>query len=114
MVERHIRQPRFPVVKQLESFDIKWIPGLNKMLMLELVRGDYIERRENAILLKPSGVGKTHIAPALGLAAYQKGLSIRFTTASRTIARVSLPIIDDLCYAPLSQTGSELLFDIFS
>ena len=69
LVERRIRQARFPVVKQLESFDFKAIPSLNKMLVLDLARGDYIERRENAILLGPSGVGKTHIALALGLAA---------------------------------------------
>ena len=66
LVERRIRQARFPVVKQLESFDFKAIPSLNKMLVLDLARGDYIERRENAILLGPSGVGKTHIALALG------------------------------------------------
>ena len=57
LVERRIRQARFPVVKQLESFDFKAIPSLNKMLVLDLARGDYIERRENAILLGPSGVG---------------------------------------------------------
>ena len=46
LVERRIRQARFPVVKQLESFDFKAIPSLNKMLVLDLARGDYIERRE--------------------------------------------------------------------
>ena len=54
LVERRIRQARFPVVKQLESFDFKAIPSLNKMLVLDLARGDYIDRRENAILLGPS------------------------------------------------------------
>ena len=53
LVERRIRQARFPVVKQLESFDFKAIPSLNKMLVLDLARGDYIDRRENAILLGP-------------------------------------------------------------
>ena len=140
LVERRIRQARFPVVKQLESFDFKAIPSLNKMLVLDLTRGDYIDRRENAILLGPSGVGKTHIALALGLAACQKGLAVRFTTASLKLtpeiqlvhemieardekrllrlqdqlARVSLLIVDELGYVPLSQSGSELLFDIFS
>ena len=85
LVERRIRQARFPVVKQLESFDFKAIPSLNKMLVLDLARGDYIDRRENAILLGPSGVGKTHVALALGLAACQKGLSVRFTTASHLV-----------------------------
>ena len=54
LVERRIRQARFPVVKQLESFDFKAIPALNKMLVLDLARGDYIDRRENAILLGPT------------------------------------------------------------
>ena len=133
LVERRIRQARFPVVKQLESFDFKAIPGLNKMLVLDLARGDYIDRRENVILLGPSGVRKTHVALALGLAACQKGLSVRFATASHLVhemieardekrllrlqaqlARASLLIVDELGYVPLSQSGSELLFDVFS
>ena len=116
-----------------ESFDFKAVPGLNKMLVLDLARSEYVSRRENVILLGPSGVGKTHIALALGLAACQKGLSVRFTTASQLVhelmeardekrlprlqaqlAKVSLLIVDELGYVPLSQTGSELPFEVFS
>ena len=83
LVERLIKQAGFPVVKQLESFDFKAIPALNKMLVLDLARGEYIARRENVILLGPSGVGKTHVA--LALAACQKGLGVRFATASHLV-----------------------------
>ena len=81
LVERRIKQAGFPVVKQLESFDFKAIPALNKMLVLDLARGDYITRRENVVLLGPSGVGKTHVA----LAACQKGLAVRYATASHLV-----------------------------
>lgn len=133
LVERRIKQAGFPTVKQLESFDFKAIPGLNKMLVLELARSEYVSRRENVILLGPSGVGKTHIALALGLAACQKGVSVRFVTASQMVhelieardekrllrlqaqlARLGLLIVDELGYVPLSQSGSELLFEVFS
>ena len=81
-VERRIRQARFPAVKSLDSFDFKAIASLNKMLVLELARCEYVERRENIIALGNSGTGKTHIALGLGLAACQKGLSVGFLTAS--------------------------------
>ena len=51
MVERRIRQARFPAVKSLDSFDFKAIASLNKMLVLELARCEYVERRENIIAL---------------------------------------------------------------
>jgi len=133
MVERRIKMARFTTVKSLDSFDFKAIPGLNKALVLELARGDYIERRENVIALGPSGTGKTHIALGLGLAACQKGLAVGFTTAAalvheliearddkqllrlqKRLARLKLLIIDELGFVPLSKTGAELLFEIFS
>ena len=85
MVERRIRQARFPAVKSLDSFDFKVIPSLNKMLVVELARCEYVERRENIIALGNSGTGKTHIALGLGLAACQKGLSVGFTTAAALV-----------------------------
>ena len=85
MVERRIRQARFPAVKSLDSFDFKAIASLNKMLVLELARCEYVERRENIIALGNSGTGKTHIALGLGLAACQKGLSVGFLTAAALV-----------------------------
>src|SRR5215216_1495042 len=85
MVERRIRAAHFPAVKSLDSFDFPAIPSLNKALVLELARGEYIERRENVIALGNSGTGKTHVALGLGLAACQRGVSVGFTTAAALV-----------------------------
>ena len=133
LVERRIKVARFPAVKSLDSFQFTAIPSLNKSLVLELARCAYVEGRENIIALGNSGTGKTHIAIALGLAACQKGLSVGFVTAStlvhdllearderrvqklkRSLAAYKLLIIDELGYVPLSSTGAELLFEVFS
>ncbi|MFL5330815.1 MAG: IS21-like element helper ATPase IstB [Gemmataceae bacterium] len=133
MIERRIKEAKFPAVKSLDSFDFLAMPSLNKALVLELARCEYLARRENVIALGNSGTGKSHIALGLGLAACQKGLSVGFTTAAalvhelleardekrllrlqRQIASYKLLIIDELGYVPLSQTGAELLFEVFS
>ena len=85
MIERRIKEARFPTVKSLDSFDFTAIPSLNKTLVLELARCEYITRRENAIAVGNSGTGKTHIALGLGLAACQKGLSVGFITAAALV-----------------------------
>jgi len=81
-VERRVRQARFPAIKCLDSFDFRAIPSLNKKLVGELARCEYIERRENVIALGNSGTGKTHIATGLGVEACQKGMPTLFSTAS--------------------------------
>ena len=133
MVERRIKSAKFPTVKSLDSFDFKAIPSLNKMMVLDLARCEWIERKENVIALGPSGTGKTHVALGLGLAACQKGLPTAFMTAAalvhemmeardekrllqlqRKLAKVKLLIIDELGFVPLSKTGAELLFELIS
>src|ERR1700687_4427203 len=133
MVERRIKEARFPTVKSLDSFDFTAIPSLNKTLVLELARCEDVARRENGIAVGTSGTGKSHIALGLGLAACQKGLSVGFTTAAAMVhelieARDEKPvlrihsqlegykllIIDELGYVPLSTPGAELLFEVFS
>lgn len=133
LVERRIRQARFPTTKSLDSFVFTAIPSLNKMLVLELARCEYILRRENIIALGNSGTGKSHVALGLGLAACQRGFSVMFTTAAglvhqlmeardekrllrlqRELQAARLLIIDELGYVPLSPTGAELLFEVFS
>ena len=131
--ERRIRSARFPVLKSLDTFEYPVIPSLNKNLVLELARCEYIDRKENLLALGNSGTGKTHIALALGLAACQKGYRVRFTTAAslvhelieakdekrlmryqKQMATHELLIVDELGFVPLSKTGAELLFEVFS
>ena len=88
-VERRIKEARFAAVKSLDSFDFTAIPSLNKALVLELARSEYVARRENVIALGNSGTGKTHIALGLGLAACQKGLAVGFTTAAALVSRTA-------------------------
>lgn len=131
--ERRIRMAKFPVIKSLDTFDFTAIPELNKSLVLELMRCEWIDKRENVIALGPSGVGKTHTALALGLAACQKGLSVVFKTAAalvhelmeardekrlrllqKQLANTKLLVIDELGYVPFTAVGAELLFEVFS
>src|SRR5438477_9412986 len=83
--ERRIRQAKFDVVKSLDTFDCLAIPSLNKALVLDLARCEFIERKENVLALGNSGTGKTHIGLALGLAACQQGFRVRFTTAASLV-----------------------------
>ena len=133
MVARRIKAARFPALKSLDTFDFPAIPSVNRQLVTQLARCEYIERHENVIAIGNSGTGKTHIALGLGLAACQKGLTVGFTTAAslahelmeardemrllnlqKRLARLKLLIIDELGFVPLSRTGSELLFEVFS
>ena len=133
LIERRIKAAKFPTIKSLGSFQFKAIPSLNKTQVLELTRCEWIERRENVIALCPSGTGKTHLAQGLGLAACQRGLSVRFVTAAALVhelmearderrllrlqkqfANHKLLIIDELGFVPLSKIGAELLFELVS
>src|SRR5262245_20489991 len=84
-VERRIRLARFPQTKSFDTFDFAAQPSLNKALVLELIRCEWIDKRENCIALGPSGTGKTHVALGLGLAACQKGYSVAFATAAALV-----------------------------
>ena len=70
--ERRIKAAKFPVTKSLDSFDFLALPSLNKNLVVELARCEYIDRQENVLALGNSGTGKTHVALALGGAALRQ------------------------------------------
>ena len=105
----------------------------NLLRVLELARCEFLVRRENVLLLGNSGTGKTHLALALGLSACQHGHRVRFTTAAamvhelleardeerllryqKQMASYELLIVDELGFVPLSKSGAELLFEVFS
>jgi DNA replication protein DnaC len=131
--ERKIREAKFPVNKNLEDFDFKVIPGLNKRLVMELARCEFIRKRENVLAMGNSGTGKTHIAISLGLAACREGFKVQFFTAAalvtalieardekalarfrKRMSRKDLVIVDEFGYVPFSKTGAELLFEFFA
>jgi DNA replication protein DnaC len=131
--QRRLKAARFPTVKTLEGFDFAAAPKLNKPLMLELLRCEYLDRRENLLLVGGPGTGKTHLATVLGVEACGRGKRVRFCRVTELVtllleareerqlgrlksqlAKLDLLILDELGYVPASKAGAELLFDVIS
>ena len=131
--ERRIKAAKFPVLKTLDNFDFAQQPSINKTLIVELVRGEYLDKRENILLLGNPGTGKTHLATALGHAACMQGKRVRFITVTelvtlltearedrqlqRFLARLEklhLLVLDEFGYVPFTKAGAELLFEVMS
>jgi DNA replication protein DnaC len=131
--DRRLKAAKFPNYKTLEDFAFEAQPTINRVLVSELMRGEYIEKRESVILIGHPGTGKTHIATALGIAACGLGKKVRFHHVTELItqlmeareerqlmrmktqlAKLDLLILDELGYVPASKLGSELLFDVIS
>lgn len=131
--ERRLKAAKFPATKTLEEFDFRQQPSINKPLVLELAKGQYLDAAENVLLIGASGVGKTHLAIALGLAACAQGCKVRFFRVTELItllmeareekllmrlrkqlAQLDLLILDELGYVPTGKVGAELLFDVLS
>ena len=129
--ERRIKKAAFPVIKTIESFDFKVQPSINQPLVRELLRGEYITKKENVLLVGNAGTGKTHLATALGFAACSQGKRVRFYTTTglmtqlleareeravqrlhKQLDRLDLILLDELGYVPFSKAGAELLFDV--
>ena len=77
-----VRIAGFPAIKLLDDFDFRFAKGAPKKAIQELASLAFVERKENIILLGPSGVGKTHLAIALGYLATQGGMKVKFITAA--------------------------------
>jgi DNA replication protein DnaC len=131
--QRRLKAAKFPTVKTLESFDFTSAPKVNKSLILELMKCEYIDRRENVLLIGGSGSGKTHLATSLGMEACARGKRVRFFRVTELatllleareerqlsrmklqLAKQDLLILDELGYVPASKVGAELLFDVIS
>ena len=84
-----IQIAHFPAVKTLEDFDFKFQPSIDHKLLRELATGRFIANAENVLRFGPPGVGKTHLAIALGRAAVEAGHSVLFVTATSLLAQLS-------------------------
>ena len=131
--ERRLKAAKFPGPKTLDTFDFKARPSVNKLLVLELMRCEYIDKRENILLVGNSGTGKTHLATALAMEACGRGKRVRFFRVTELVtqlmeareerqlarlrsglSKLDLLVLDELGYVPASKIGAELLFDVIS
>lgn len=129
--QKQMQAAKFPYVRTLDGFDFAFQTSVSRQTLLDLARLEWIERRENLILLGPPGVGKTHLAVAVGVEAIHAGFKVIFTTvhdlvdrfykamADDTVAqtmnrilRHDLIILDELGFVDLGKAGSDYLFQL--
>jgi DNA replication protein DnaC len=132
-IQRRIRMARFPVVKTLDLFDWSWPKKINKPQIQNLFRLKFIENQTNVVFIGGVGLGKTHLASALGYQACLKGHTVLFTSAIDSINNLissqktgklkqelkkylnpDLLIMDELGYLPIDNKGADLLFQVIS
>jgi DNA replication protein DnaC len=130
---RRLKQAGFPVDKDLSEFDFTAVPGLSRRKVLDLFTCRFIKEKASVVLLGAPGVGKSHLATALGREACRKGHRVKFFTASHlvntyleareqrqvmrlesNIRKKDVIIVDELGYLPMDTRGAEHLFGFFS
>jgi DNA replication protein DnaC len=133
VIERRVRAARFPVIKTLEQFRWDWPKKINRLQVQHLARLEFVAQKANAVFLGNVGLGKTHLAIALGYAACQEGYGVRFADAISVIndlaaaqkrgllkkhlkkyLRPELLVLDEVGYLPIDQHGADLLFQVIS
>ncbi|BCM87700.1 IS21-like element helper ATPase IstB [Methylobacterium indicum] len=130
--EMFARVAGFPAVKTLEGYDFGFATGAPRAQIQELASLAFVERAQNAVFLGPSGVGKTHLAIALGYLATQRGMKVRFTSAAdlvlmletaqrqgrlkeamhRAVNLYRLLIVDEIGYLPFAREQANLFFQV--
>ena len=132
-IERRVRDARIPVIKTLDQFRWDWPKKINELQVKNLFRLTFVEKKTNVILMGGVGLGKSHLASALGYEACQRGHNVLFTTAVDALNNLvaaqaaqrlkaelkrylapSVLILDELGYLPLDKIGADLLFQIIS
>lgn len=132
-VARRIQAARFPVIKTLDTFRWDWPKKINRLQIQDLFRLQFVHDKANVIFLGTVGLGKTHLATALGHAACQQGISVLFANAIdvvntlsaaqlkgtlktelRKYTTPSLVVLDEVGYLPIDQHGADLLFQVIS
>src|SRR5947207_11817707 len=132
-VERAIARAKFPVLKELSSFDFSVVGGITKQRVAELAQGDYLAKKESIILIGNPGLGKTHIATGLALAACKQGKKVRFFSAAALVnvllaaqhnlqlskfkaplLRSDLIVLDEVGFIPFTTEGAQSLFQFCS
>jgi len=133
LIERRVKAARFPVIKTLEQFRWDWPKKINRLQVQNLFRLEFIAQKANVVLLGNVGLGKTHLAAALGYAACQEGYSVLFADAISVINDLTaaqkrgvlkrelrkyltpdLILLDEVGYLPIDQHGADLLFQVIS
>lgn len=128
-----IKAARLPLLKELADFDFSCVPSLNKQQVLDLARGSYLPKAEPILMVGNPGLGKTHVAISLALAACRQGQRVRFYTAAGLVNELiqaqdehrlprllnaalkqNLMILDELGFIPFSPIGAQLIFQFCS
>jgi DNA replication protein DnaC len=132
-IVRRIKAARFPVLKELADFDFSCISSPNKQRVLELAQGSYIQKAEPILMVGNPGLGKTHVATGMALAACRQGHKVRFYNAAGLVNELILAqeehrlskflvttlkhhliVLDELGFIPLSTPGAQLMFQFCS